>query len=69
MRCLICDKEFSKNDPDAALPFCSPRCKMIDLKRWLGEEYSVESVNVDKLEEQIAGVDSEDDEPRQDLTT
>ncbi|HMP17945.1 MAG TPA: DNA gyrase inhibitor YacG [Gemmatales bacterium] len=20
-------------------PFCSPRCKLIDLGRWLGEEY------------------------------
>jgi len=21
------------------LPFCSPRCRLIDLGRWLGEEY------------------------------
>ena len=21
------------------MPFCGPRCRQIDLKRWLGEEY------------------------------
>jgi endogenous inhibitor of DNA gyrase (YacG/DUF329 family) len=24
-------------------PFCSPRCKLIDLGRWLGEQYAVPS--------------------------
>jgi endogenous inhibitor of DNA gyrase (YacG/DUF329 family) len=24
-------------------PFCSPRCRMIDLGRWLGEDYRVAS--------------------------
>jgi endogenous inhibitor of DNA gyrase (YacG/DUF329 family) len=24
-------------------PFCSARCKLIDLGRWLGEEYTVAS--------------------------
>jgi endogenous inhibitor of DNA gyrase (YacG/DUF329 family) len=24
-------------------PFCSPKCKMIDLGRWLGEDYRVAS--------------------------
>lgn len=61
MRCPICGKEFSSKDPNAALPFCSPRCKQIDLKRWLGEEYTIESTNIDRLEEQIAGVESEQD--------
>lgn len=26
-------------NPD--FPFCSPRCKLIDLGRWLGEEYRI----------------------------
>jgi endogenous inhibitor of DNA gyrase (YacG/DUF329 family) len=40
MRCPICDKQF---DPTAskALPFCSERCRQIDLGRWLREAYSV----------------------------
>ena len=38
--CPICGKE---NDyfADPLGPFCSPRCKMVDLGKWLGEEYRV----------------------------
>lgn len=40
IRCPICEKFF---DPaqSTAMPFCSPRCKQIDLGRWLREGYSV----------------------------
>lgn len=40
MRCPICGKQFEP-DQSAAKPFCSERCKLIDLGRWLGEGYSV----------------------------
>ena len=40
IRCPICEKQF---DPAAspAMPFCSERCRQIDLGRWLREVYSV----------------------------
>ena len=40
MRCPICNREF---DPAVALagPFCSERCRTIDLGRWLGEDYGL----------------------------
>ena len=40
IRCPICEKQF---DPAAstAMPFCSNRCRQIDLGRWLREVYSV----------------------------
>jgi endogenous inhibitor of DNA gyrase (YacG/DUF329 family) len=40
IRCPICEKQF---DPAAsqAMPFCSHRCRQIDLGRWLREVYSV----------------------------
>lgn len=40
IRCPVCGKLF---DPRAteAMPFCSRRCRMIDLGRWLGEEYAI----------------------------
>jgi endogenous inhibitor of DNA gyrase (YacG/DUF329 family) len=40
MRCAICDQEF---DPahSPAMPFCSERCKQIDLGRWIDEKYSM----------------------------
>jgi endogenous inhibitor of DNA gyrase (YacG/DUF329 family) len=40
MRCPVCKTEF---DPakSSAMPFCSDRCRTIDLGRWLGETYSM----------------------------
>ncbi len=43
MRCPICEREFDPNAADAAKPFCSARCRTIDLGRWLGEDYGFES--------------------------
>lgn len=40
IRCPVCRKRFDGAQSDS-LPFCSPRCRQIDLGRWLGEEYSV----------------------------
>ncbi len=39
-RCPTCGKPV---DPalTSAMPFCSPRCRQIDLGRWLGEVYSL----------------------------
>ncbi|MDR2781296.1 MAG: DNA gyrase inhibitor YacG [Holosporaceae bacterium] len=37
-RCLICGKNFDTFDYD---PFCSIRCKNVDLGRWLDESYFV----------------------------
>ena len=59
MRCPICNKIFSPDDPGAALPFCSERCKRIDLGRWMNEEYAVDTVNLDKREEASAGGEEE----------
>lgn len=41
VRCPICDRAMDGQGPKEwpDWPFCSPRCKVIDLGRWLGEEY------------------------------
>jgi endogenous inhibitor of DNA gyrase (YacG/DUF329 family) len=42
VRCPICDAPMPGNwaeYPD--YPFCTKRCRTIDLGRWLGEEYKV----------------------------
>jgi endogenous inhibitor of DNA gyrase (YacG/DUF329 family) len=38
--CPTCGKRF---DPalSQSMPFCSPRCRRIDLNRWLNEEIAV----------------------------
>ena len=40
-RCPICDRPMESQDKPAwpDFPFCSPRCRLIDLGRWLGEGY------------------------------
>ncbi len=40
MRCPICQSEFEP-ERSTALPFCSDRCRTIDLGRWLGESYQM----------------------------
>ena len=40
MRCPTCEREFEPGE-STALPFCSERCRVIDLGRWLGEGYSL----------------------------
>lgn len=51
MRCPICKTEF---DPalSEAMPFCSERCRSIDLGRWLDESYTLPHVpDPDEFEE------------------
>jgi endogenous inhibitor of DNA gyrase (YacG/DUF329 family) len=45
MQCPICKKKVAPaNDPAAPnrfFPFCSERCKLIDLGRWLDGKYQI----------------------------
>lgn len=44
MKCPICKTEFDVPDPahpPAHYPFCSDRCKLIDLGRWLTGKYQI----------------------------
>ena len=50
VRCPICQRvmqgQSSREWPQ--YPFCSPKCKLIDLGRWLGEEYRVPAEPVEE---------------------
>lgn len=39
-RCPVCDAAVSL-ETTPTVPFCSDRCRLIDLGRWLDESYSV----------------------------
>ncbi len=41
--CPICGKEAAPRSKNASAPFCSPRCKQVDLGKWLDEKYRVET--------------------------
>ena len=54
MNCPICKKEVQ---PDAAdFPFCSERCRLIDLGNWAAEKYVVSSAVAERQ------VDQDEDE-------
>jgi uncharacterized protein len=40
MKCPTCNKRVEWDD-NPFRPFCSERCKLIDLGRWVSEEYRV----------------------------
>ncbi len=39
MKCPICQKDVKFDDP--FMPFCSDRCKTIDLGNWASEKYVI----------------------------
>ena len=41
MKCPICKKKVALGDPD--FPFCSERCRIIDLGNWATDKYVISS--------------------------
>jgi endogenous inhibitor of DNA gyrase (YacG/DUF329 family) len=41
VQCPICSKPSRTRAENQVYPFCSERCRLVDLGRWLGEEYRV----------------------------
>jgi endogenous inhibitor of DNA gyrase (YacG/DUF329 family) len=43
MKCPICKREVPPAAPGVRIfpPFCSERCKLVDLGRWLGGHYQI----------------------------
>ena len=42
-RCPICDRDVSYTGGLPALyPFCSDRCRWVDLGKWLREQYTID---------------------------
>ena len=50
VRCPICKKTFD-SDKSPALPFCSHRCRLIDLGKWLDEKRGLPYVSESPPEE------------------
>lgn len=49
VQCPICDNNMPGHWSDYPdFPFCSKRCRTIDLGRWLGEGYRFESKRIDE---------------------
>jgi len=50
MKCPICQKPVKIKDPEA--PFCSERCRLIDLGKWASGDYVISVEPLKKDDEQ-----------------
>jgi endogenous inhibitor of DNA gyrase (YacG/DUF329 family) len=41
--CPVCKRKSAADDGDSAFPFCSQRCKLLDMGNWLDGRYVVAS--------------------------
>lgn len=41
--CVICKKAVEPRVRNPNFPFCGPRCRQIDLGKWVNEEYRIAS--------------------------
>jgi hypothetical protein len=64
MACPICDRPVLPRTANAAVPFCSPRCKQIDLGNWLSNRYAVPgldgSAGPDGVDDGYVNIDHEE---------
>jgi endogenous inhibitor of DNA gyrase (YacG/DUF329 family) len=44
MKCPICKKQVKLDDPE--MPFCSARCRLLDLGMWSDEAYRIPAEEV-----------------------
>lgn len=61
-RCPICRKDVQARAVNPSFPFCSSRCRQVDLGKWVTEEYRVADRPADEQEDELPSVD--DDSPQ-----
>jgi endogenous inhibitor of DNA gyrase (YacG/DUF329 family) len=59
--CPICGKPVPPRSENRAAPFCSDRCRLVDLAKWLGEEYRIPGPRAGDGAEEPAPRGEEDD--------
>jgi uncharacterized protein len=64
VRCPICAKslKIKTSDDLPSFPFCSERCRLIDLGRWVDEKYSVPVTKPGEINGQSGGTVGDEDE-------
>lgn len=56
-KCPICGKSVDSKHPNS--PFCSDRCRILDLGNWASEKYAIPSNVTTELDESEEARDSE----------
>lgn len=52
VKCPICKKAIRGKAENPMYPFCSPRCRTVDLGKWLGEEYRMPDRHQEEREDE-----------------
>jgi len=65
-RCPVCNK-FSDSESNANFPFCSERCRLLDLGNWASEKYVISQPAFDEsmfedLERDLSSSEADGDE-------
>ncbi|MCW5835849.1 MAG: DNA gyrase inhibitor YacG [Labilithrix sp.] len=67
-RCPICDAAVQPRSSNPSYPFCTARCKTIDLGKWLNEEYRIPvpdaELDEDDLEDLTEGASKKSEDMR-----
>jgi len=63
LRCPICQKPVKSEDAES--PFCSERCRKIDLGKWASGAYVISSPVKDAEETILDSAGAADEEPEQ----
>jgi endogenous inhibitor of DNA gyrase (YacG/DUF329 family) len=58
--CPICRKAVKAAAGNPTFPLCSPRCKAVDLGRWLTESYRIPAASVEPEDRRSPDVSSMD---------
>jgi uncharacterized protein len=64
--CSICEKPLLPRAENPAFPFCSARCRWVDLGKWLGEEYRVPDGIPEEQEDELPNFEREGNGDRDD---
>jgi endogenous inhibitor of DNA gyrase (YacG/DUF329 family) len=60
LKCPTCKKTVTSKDPD--FPFCSDRCRLIDLGKWASGAYVVSSPLTDTSDDELSSSADHSDE-------
>ncbi|HXN40491.1 MAG TPA: DNA gyrase inhibitor YacG [Myxococcaceae bacterium] len=62
-KCSICQKDVAPRNQNPSFPFCSPRCRSVDLGKWLGEEYRLPARSESESEDEVPSAPADGDLP------
>lgn len=57
-KCPICKRPVALPEENSWFPFCSNRCKVVDLSKWLSGDYAVPAREEDEGDESTPGEDA-----------